>query len=105
MSDRALMLSLLQQMEDSMRAISLWEGVSPPATAFASELPFCVDTLRFSQWLQWVFIARFRALLEGNLPLPVNCNIATMAEEAFRDMAETEMLLGLLRQFDALFDS
>lgn len=53
MSDRALMLSLLQQMEDNMRAISLWEGVSPPATAFASELPFCVDTLRFSQWLQW----------------------------------------------------
>lgn len=104
MSDRALMLSLLEQIEACMRSLSMWEAVSPPEAAFASELPFCMDTLRFPQWLQWVFIARFRALLEGDLPLPARCNVATMAQEVFKDEVEMDRLLELLRQFDALFD-
>lgn len=103
MSDRTLMLSLLQQVEEQMRTIALWEATSPPSAAFESQLPFCVDTLQFSQWLQWVFIARFRALLEGDLPLPLSCSVAAMAEEAFRDMEDVEALVALLRQFDALF--
>ncbi len=105
MSDRTLMLSLLQQMETVMRAQALWEVASPPPQAFDSQLPFCVDTMVFSQWLQWIFIARFRALLEGGHPLPVSCNIAVMAEEAFKDMEpDLEELIGLLRQFDAFFE-
>lgn len=105
MSRRALMLSLLQQMEAEMRQHGLWEQVSPPPEAFASALPFCVDTMNFSQWLQWIFIARFRALLDGDHPLPANCNIASMAEEAFKEMdADLNQLTELLRQFDRLFD-
>lgn len=103
MSDRELMLSLLQCMETEMQANALWEGVSPPASALESQLPFCVDTLQFSQWLQWIFIARFRALLDGNYPLPGSCNIAVMAEEAFKGLDELDTLVELLRQFDALF--
>lgn len=105
MSQRALMLSLLQQMEAVMHQQGLWEQVSPPAEAFTSPLPFCVDTMSFTQWLQWIFIARFRALLEGDHDLPANCNIAPMAEEAFKDMdADLHALTALLQQFDSLFD-
>lgn len=105
MPDRASLLMLLQEIESHMRALGLWETVSPSAEAIASPLPFCVDTLEFSQWLQWVFIARFRALLEGGHPLPVSCAIAVMAEEAFKDKEPAfAELTGLLRRFDALFD-
>lgn len=105
MSDRALMLSLLQQMETVMRANAVWEVVSPPPQAFESPLPFCVDTMTFSQWIQWIFIARFRALLDGGHPLPQNCNIAAMAEEAFKGMdPDLQELINLLRQFDQLFE-
>lgn len=105
MSDRMLMLSLLQQIEAVMRTHGLWETASPPPAAFESDLPFCVDTLQFSQWLQWVFIVRFQALLDGNLPLPSNCNIATITEEAFKGMDfDPAELVALMQQFDALFD-
>lgn len=105
MSDRALMLSLLQQMETVMRANAVWEAVSPSPEAFESPLPFCVDTMTFSQWIQWIFIARFRALLDGGHPLPLNCNIASMAEEAFMGMEPNlQELIDLLRQFDRLFE-
>lgn len=105
MSDRTLMLSLLQQMETVMRANDLWEAVSPPPEAFESPLPFCVDTMAFSQWMQWIFIARFRALIEGGHPLPHNCNIAAMAEEAFKgNEPDLQELIVLLRRFDQLFE-
>ena len=103
MTDRTQMLTLLQRIEVAMKDQSLWETVSPPPQAFASELPFCVDTMAFSQWLQWIFIARFRALLEGGHNLPDSCAIAVMAEEAFKEMDQAE-LIALLRKFDALFD-
>lgn len=105
MSDRALMLSLLQQMEIEMQQQGLWDAVCPPPEAFESQLPFFVDTMAFSQWLQWIFIARFRALLEGELALPSACSVAVMAEEAFKESeADLDPLIELLRQFDRMFD-
>ena len=106
MSDRTqIMLSLLNKIEDFMRASNLWETVSPPPAAFESQQPFCVDTMVFSQWLQWIFIARFRAILEGGHPLPEACGIAVMAEEALKGMEiDLGQMLIMLREFDSLFD-
>ena len=106
MQNRAQLLALLQQIEAAMRELSLWEGVCPPASAFESQLPFFVDTMRFSQWLQWVFIARFQALIEGDHPLPAQCNVAAMAEEALKGMdVDVAEIIDLLKQFDDLFDN
>ena len=106
MQDRDQLQALLLQIEAAMRAQSLWESTCPPASAFESQLPFFVDTMRFSQWLQWVFIARFQALLEGSHPLPAQCNVAAIAQEAFRGMeSEVSEIIDLLQQFDALFDN
>ncbi len=105
MSDRKLILALLQEVESELRTMALWETVVPPAEAFESTVPFFLDTMQFSQWLQWVFIARFRAIVEGGHPLPDTCSIAGMAEEAFRDQpVSSAQLIALLRRFDSLFD-
>lgn len=106
MSDRETLLQLLQDIQSELEFLSLWEPVSPPPAAFESNQPFCYDTLQFSQWLQWVFIARFRALLQGNLPLPAACCIAPMAEEALREReSSSARLLQLLQRFDACFET
>ena len=58
----------------------------------------------FSQWLQWVFIARFRAILDANHPLPGQCDVAPMAEEALKEMdADITEVINLLKQFDDHF--
>ena len=69
--------------------------------ALASQQPFCIDTLRFDQWLQFVFIGRLRQLLADQLPLPDQCAVAPMAAQCFsaRDQGP---LIAQLARIDAL---
>jgi uncharacterized protein YqcC (DUF446 family) len=105
-AQRQELMRLLAELEAVMRHQGLWEGSPPPPEAFDSDTPFCADTLDFTQWLQWVFVARFRALIGGGHPLPRVCDVTPMAEEALKnaDMDERP-LLRLLVTFDSYFDS
>ena len=105
MADKELLLSLLINLETEMRDIDLWEIQPPPVEAFESQLPFFYDTMNFSQWLQWVFIARFKAILEGGHLLPTSCEVAPMAEEYFKELdVYSDPVVGLLRRFDEQFN-
>lgn len=95
---------LLDNIENELQTLSLWDSQPPPSSAFESSTPFFADKMAFQQWIQWVFIARFRALIEGNLPLPAQCGIAPMAEEAFKgNEQDVTRLLKFIRDFDAAF--
>lgn len=92
---------ILTRIEAELRRLGLWSELPPPAAALQSTLPFCFDTLAFEQWLQWVFLPRFWALLQDNSPLPERCGIAPMAEVWFADKpVDAQELVELLRTFD-----
>jgi Uncharacterized protein conserved in bacteria len=92
---------LLLAIEQEMRRIGLWEEVAPPAAALASTAPFCYDTLQFQQWLQWLFLARMRALVQSAAPLPAACAIQPLAEHSFAELPQdTGRLLALLGAVD-----
>lgn len=92
---------LLLAIEQEMRRIGLWEDTPPPPAALASTLPFCHDTLEFSQWLQWMFLVRMRALLQSGAPLPTACDIHPLAEHSFLDLPQdTARLLKLITEID-----
>ena len=106
MSDpRALPLSrVLEEIEAELRLLGCWSGQPPDEQAFTSSMPFFADRMSFEEWLQWVLVARFRALIDGALPLPERCQIAPMAEEALKlPGQDLSHLLGLLHELDALF--
>lgn len=90
----------LLRIEMELRQLQLWESVRPPEEAFASTEPFCIDTLEFSQWLQFVFLERMSMLIECGQSLPAVSGIAPMAEEYFRGRAESG--LGLIRELEAV---
>lgn len=93
----------LLNIEAAMRNLQLWQEQEPPAEALASTQPFAVDTLTFTQWLQFLLIPRLRQLAESGGPLPVNCAIAPMAEESFRAQnLVADSLLAELRRIDQL---
>ena len=93
----------LFELEREMRSLKLWERQPPSAQALASTQPFAVDTLRFPQWLQFIFIPRLYSLVEHRAPLPTNCNTAPMAEEYFRPLAvNSDRLVQRLRKLDDL---
>ena len=99
-------LHVLQDMEDEMRRIGLWEAQPPPAEAFSSTVPFCFDSMRFTQWLQWVFLPRTRALLEQGGAMPARSQIAPLAEEMFKQLGgDTRRLLALIGEFDRMINA
>lgn len=92
---------LLRAIEQEMRHIGLWEETAPSPASLASTLPFCHDTLEFTQWLQWIFLARMRALLEGGAALPAACDIHPLAEHSFLELPQdTARLLELIGEID-----
>ena len=89
------LLALLYELEEELRALGWWEQQAPSAQALQSQQPFCVDTLDFAQWLQWIFIPRMHSILAGDHPLPVQCAIYEMAEVSYRE--QTVAVASLLR--------
>lgn len=78
------MAELLLDLEFSLRQLGLWSAERPGEEAMASQEPFCLDTLDFEEWLQFIFIERMSVVVEQGLPLPDRCGLAPMAEEYFR---------------------
>jgi len=76
----------LADVAQHLQALDLWDSHPPSETALASQEPFCVDTLSFPQWLQFIFLTRMTSLCEQALPLPSKCGVAPMCEEYFRPL-------------------
>lgn len=103
MNKSQALASLLIDLEGQLRNLALWEQQRPSDQALSSEQPFAVDTLNFTQWLQFIFIERMRFMLEQQLELPSSCQIAPMAQEYFKglELADSELLKSL-RAIDQL---
>lgn len=96
---------LLGEIEQLMQEQALWGSCAPELSVFESSEPFCIDTMSPEEWLQWVFIPRMRALLEGHNPLPTRIAIAPYFEEAFNLRAENhQSLIDVLYQIDQLLN-
>jgi uncharacterized protein YqcC (DUF446 family) len=89
--------------ERELRVLGMWKAVPPSDDDLSSREPFCVDTLDFDQWLQWIFLPRMKTILEQDLALPNASGILEMAEMVYASqLGETRTLLSLLAQFDRL---
>lgn len=78
----------LYAIERELKALSWWQNEPPSAAALASTEPFCLDTLTFSQWLQFVLLVRLQAMLDAGAPLPSSISIYPMAIESFKSLAQ-----------------
>lgn len=93
----------LLRLEQGLRAQGLWSDRRPAAERLNSQTPFCVDTLDFEQWLQWVFIPRLALLINQQGRLPAECNILPMAQEALAPLGRrAQPLLESVAEVDRL---
>ncbi|MGM3161416.1 YqcC family protein [Dickeya undicola] len=91
--------------EHALRTSPLWPTSAPDEAAFASQEPFCIDTMVAEQWLQWVFLPRMHALLDSGAPLPTRLAILPYFEMAFDGrLDDVGELLTQLRALDELFE-
>lgn len=94
----------LENLESALRTLQMWEELPPSMEALQSQEPFCVDTLSFEQWLQWVFILKMKWLIENDHPLPQKSELLPMAEVSFEQREGIEPLLKVIESLDKLFE-
>lgn len=82
---RRLLLQLLNDLESELRKQGLWQKSKPSESALNSSAPFAIDTLTFTQWLQFIFIDKMSHLLQFSLPLPESISVLPMACEYFKN--------------------
>lgn len=94
---------VLLEVEANLRIHGKWDEKKPAASELKSQVPFCMDTLRFEQWLQWIFLPRMKITLEQTQPLPSRSGIFEYAEECLhKGDPSADGLLQLLKRFDDL---
>ena len=92
---------LLDNVQRAMERASVWQTQPPAPEKLMSTAPFSVDTLSFLEWLQWIYVARLRALLDANAALPQGAQVLPYAEEALRVSGDNiPGLLTLIEQLD-----
>jgi len=100
-ASRQQLLLLLDCVETEMKAVNLWSNVMPSPDAFKSELPFSYDTMNFEEWVQWVYVIRFRQMIEAGQLLPEGSDVSPMAEESFKGYEQDcGGVIAALRAFD-----
>ncbi len=97
--------SLLIDVEYQLRELDYWQQDQPLAQDLSSSLPFCHDTLRFEQWLQFIFLPKMQMMIDANSPLPDNCAIAPYAEEYFKQATGVKKLLAHLSEIDHILSN
>lgn len=94
------------EIEAELKGIGYWQaGPLPPERAKFKEA-FATDTMAFSEWLQHVFLPRVRECLKTG-EFPASSHVAVQAIREYMmwgNEPETERLIDLLKEFDALFN-
>lgn len=94
------------QLQSALIVAEMWEVEPPEAVALQSVQPFCIDTLKFEQWLQWVMLPRLSVLLDQGLALPQSSAIHSYAEEYFHTKNQhVESILALLKAVDQVLSA
>ena len=94
---------ILLEVEANLRTSGKWDKIQPSDHALTSSQPFCIDTLKFEQWLQWIFLPRMKLILEQQKPLPAKSGIYEYAEDSLckKDPCTPNLLI-LIKRFDDL---
>ena len=106
MPDRyALVSAAIAGIEAEMKSIGYWSAEALPPEAYDFHQAFAMDTMAFSQWLQFVFIPRVHAIVDQRGEFPVQSMVAAQAVREFDGDPHAARLLSLLSAFDALFNA
>ena len=99
---------VLLEVEASLCVHGKWDVSRPAERDLSSHIPFCMDTLKFEQWLQWIFLPKMKEMLMKDMrgqtkPLPAQSAIFEYAEECLlKSDPSREYLLKQLKLFDEL---
>ncbi|MEO7653971.1 MAG: YqcC family protein [Bryobacteraceae bacterium] len=95
----------VDKIEEEMRNIRFWSDEPLPPEKYDFQQAFALDTMAFSQWLQFVFSPRVREIVADRGAFPRSSMVAAQAVREFDGLHEAEELISLLSDFDSWISS
>lgn len=96
---------ILQSLQQVMIEASHWAEVAIDPAALDSQQPFCLDTMTFSQWLQFVMIPSMQRLIDTKQALPKlikGQGIEPMASESYSSLEVEQAIIAKICELDDL---
>ncbi len=94
----------INKIEAELKRLNVWSSQPIDAAKFNDMGAFGINTMAFTEWLQFVLVPRVHSILETNGTFPKQSNVAAHAYREFDGMEkEFGELCQLLSEFDALF--
>ena len=90
----------IDDLEAELRRIGRWQATPPPPERMNFTQAFGMDTLAFTEWLQWVFVPAARSMLAGERPLPESSMVGVHSWREFDGDDEARMLCSILTRVD-----
>jgi len=100
--DSQTVLSKITGIEVEMHRIGLWQAEPLQLKQYQFSRAFAMDTMTFSQWLQFIFIPRVRDCAASGM-FPSTSQVSIQAIREFDGMPEASHLVILLSEFDQQF--
>lgn len=88
--------------EAELRRAGMWQETPLAEEKYRFKSAFAMDTMAFSQWLQFIFIPRVREAIEHDR-FPSSSEVGAQAVREFDGDPNAAALVSLLSEFDALF--
>src|ERR1043165_6839605 len=98
----AKVLEKLGEIETEMRQIGMWRSESLSPEQYQFHQAFAMDTMTFSQWLQFIFIPKVKEAAKAN-QFPTKSQVGAQAVREFDAIPAADRLVTLLSEFDDLF--
>jgi uncharacterized protein YqcC (DUF446 family) len=104
MPDRETVQVRIDEIETEMKSIGMWHAEPLPPEAYDFHRAFAMDTMTFSNWLQFIFVPRVNQIIDSGEPFPTSSSVGAQAVREFDGDQEASRLCDLLSAFDRLIE-
>ena len=94
----------IDEIEAEMKRIGMWQDEELPPEAYNFNTPFGMGSMAGQQWLQFILVPRVREIIAEKGEFPQSSSVSAWAVREFDGYDEAGDLVGLLYEFDRLFD-
>jgi uncharacterized protein YqcC (DUF446 family) len=92
----------IAEIENEMKRIGYWQGDPLRPEQYEFRSAFAMDTMAFSQWLQFIFIPRVKNMIETGEKFPPDSQNGAQAVREFDGDDRAQGIVALLSEFDEI---